>query len=68
MHGHHDAKSMTHPVNFSDVLLAAAQRATPMMSTGEWTGDIFESNEEVNEFIAPCPDWWNSPSRGRGVN
>ncbi len=32
--------------------LAAAQAAKPMESTDEWAADIFESDEELDAFLA----------------
>ncbi len=36
--------------------LAAAQGVTPMESTEEWAADIFESNEELDAFLADLRD------------
>ena len=37
--------------------LAAAQGVVPMVSTGEWAGDIFDSDEEVDDFLEFVREW-----------
>ena len=40
----------TRPLTIDD--LAAAQGVRPMVSTEEWAADIFESDEELDAFLA----------------
>ena len=37
--------------------LAAAQAVKPMESTDEWAADIFESDEELDAFLAHLRVW-----------
>ena len=37
--------------------LAAAQGVVPMVSTEEWAGDIFDSDEELDDFLEFVREW-----------